>query len=126
MIAYYMILKKFRRRFVMITNIGTVAVYVENQQKAKEFWTKKVGFEVIAEHPMGPNAFWLEVAPQKDQSRLVIYPKSMMQGSENMRASIVFECDNVMETYEKMKANGIDFKEEPNVNAMGHICTIQR
>lgn len=97
----------------MITKIGTVAVYVEDQQKAKEFWTEKAGFEVRAEHPMGPNAFWLEVAPQKSESRLVIYPKSMMQGSENLKASIVFECDDVIDTYKNMRANGVEFKEEP-------------
>lgn len=97
----------------MITNIGTVAVYVEDQQKAKEFWTKKVGFKVITEQQMGPKAMWLEVAPENAQSRLVIYPKSMMQGSEKMTASIVFECNDVLETYKNMKANGVKFKEEP-------------
>ncbi|SOC08678.1 catechol 2,3-dioxygenase-like lactoylglutathione lyase family enzyme [Ureibacillus xyleni] len=97
----------------MITNIGTVAIYVDDQQKAKEFWTKKVGFVVIAEHPMGPNAFWLEVAPENAKSRLVIYPKAMMKGSENLKASIVFECDNVLETYETMRENGVSFKGEP-------------
>ncbi|WP_270573197.1 VOC family protein [Bacillus glycinifermentans] len=97
----------------MITNVGTVAVYVEDQQKAKDFWINKAGFEVVAEHPMGPEAFWLEVAPQNAQTRLVIYPKAMMKGSENMKASIVFECDHVLETYKKMKANGVEFKGEP-------------
>lgn len=97
----------------MITNIGTVAVYVEDQQKAKDFWTTKVGFEVISEHPMGPNAFWLEVAPEGERSRLVIYPKSMMKGFESMKASIVFECENVLETYQRMKFNGVIFKGEP-------------
>ncbi len=72
----------------MIRKISTVAVYVEDQQKAKEFWTKKVGFEVMAEHPMGPNAFWLEVAPAGSESHLVIYPKSMMEGWENRKASL--------------------------------------
>ncbi|WP_078410139.1 VOC family protein [Priestia abyssalis] len=97
----------------MITNLGTVAIYVEDQQKAKDFWTGKVGFEVTAEFPMGPNAFWLEVAPKNAKTRLVLYPKGMMQGSESMKASIVFECDHVMETYEMMKGNGVQFKEEP-------------
>ncbi|MFO6498379.1 MULTISPECIES: VOC family protein [Bacillus] len=97
----------------MITNLGTVAVYVEDQQKAKDFWVNKAGFEVMAEHPMGPEAFWLEVAPQNAQTRLVIYPKSMMKGYEKMRASVVFECDHVFETYEKMKANGVEFKGKP-------------
>lgn len=97
----------------MITNAGTVAVYVEDQQKAKEFWTDKAGFEVAAERPMEPNTFWLEVAPKDAQTRLVLYPKAMMPNAENMKASIVFECDDVLRTYEEMKAKGVQFKEEP-------------
>jgi lactoylglutathione lyase len=98
---------------MMITNIGTVAVYVDDQQKAKEFWVGKAGFQIVAEHQMGPKAVWLEVAPENARTRLVLYPKSMMQGSENMKASIVFECADVMATYEKMKGKGIEFNEEP-------------
>ncbi|MFC4558325.1 VOC family protein [Virgibacillus kekensis] len=97
----------------MITNIATVAIYVNDQQRAKKFWTEKAEFDVYAEHQMGPDAFWLEVGPKDAKSRLVIYPKEMMRGSENMRASIVFECDNVMETYEHMKTNGVEFKDAP-------------
>jgi lactoylglutathione lyase len=105
----------------MITNIATVAIYVENQQKAKEFWVEKVGFTVTAEHPMGPNAFWLEVAPEGAPTRLVLYPKAMMKGRENRKASIVFECDNVQETYETMKANGVQFKGEPKTMQWGRF-----
>lgn len=97
----------------MIKQIATVAVYVEDQEKAKTFWTEKVGFEVVVEHPMGPNAKWLEVAPKGAESRLVIYPKAMMQGSEHMKASIVFQCDDVFGTYEKLKGNGVEFLSEP-------------
>ncbi|PRS04946.1 hypothetical protein C6W22_17350 [Bacillus atrophaeus] len=98
----------------MIKQIATVAVYAEDQQKAKLFWTGKAGFEVTAERPMGPDASWLEVAPSGAQTRLVIYPKSMMQGSEHMKASIVFECEDLFGTYEKMKTNGVEFLSEPN------------
>ena len=97
----------------MIKQIATVAVYVENQQKAKDFWVHKLGFEVIADHPMGPNASWLEVAPVGAETRLVIYPKTMMKESENKKASIVFQCEDVKATYEKFKANGVEFLSEP-------------
>jgi predicted enzyme related to lactoylglutathione lyase len=103
----------------MITKIATIAVYVEDQQKAKEFWTNKVGFEVSAEHPMGPNAYWLEVAPSNAETHFVIYPKSMMPGFEHMKASIVFECEDILGTYEKLKANGVKFKEEPKTMQWG-------
>lgn len=36
----------------------------------------------------------------------------MMQGHEHMKASVVFECDSITETYETMKDNGVPFKEE--------------
>jgi lactoylglutathione lyase len=97
----------------MIKQILTVAVYVEDQQKAKEFWTKKVGFEVAAEHQMGPNAYWLEVGPKNAESKLVIYPKSMMTNWNELKPSIVFGCDDVFAAYETMKANGVEFLEEP-------------
>lgn len=62
---------------------------------------------------MGPHAFWLEVAPKDAQSCLVIYPKTMMQDADRKKASIVFESEDMMNTYEHMKANGVTFLEEP-------------
>lgn len=74
----------------MIRRIATVAVYVEDQQKAKQFWTEKVGLDVVTEHPMGPNVFWLEVAPEGAQTALVLYPKAMMKDAGEKKIPIVF------------------------------------
>jgi lactoylglutathione lyase len=108
----------------MIKQIATVAVYVEDQQKAKTFWSEKVGFDIIAEL-MGPNAFWLEVAPKGDESRLVIYPKSMMKDSEFRKASIVFQCDNIASTYETMNSNGVEFLGEPQTMQWGTFLSFK-
>jgi len=72
----------------MIKEIATVAIYVEDQQKSLEFWTQKVGFEVRANHPMGPNANWIEVGPKNARSRLVIYPKVIMPDWPEKKPSI--------------------------------------
>ncbi|MFC0213457.1 VOC family protein [Paenibacillus chartarius] len=96
----------------MITKIATAAVYVEDQQRAKTFWTEKVGFELVRETPMGPGAFWLEVAPKGAQTALVLYPRSMMKDADTMRPSIVFECGDIEATYAAMKANGVQFEGE--------------
>lgn len=42
------------------------------------------------------------------------WTKAMMKGSEQMKASIVFECEDIFGTYEKMKTNGVEFLGEPN------------
>ena len=78
----------------MITQIGTTAVYVSDQKAAEEFWTQQVGFEVAARKEMGPGAFWLEVRPKGAQSALVLYPRAAMKEWEEMKPSIVFQCDN--------------------------------
>ncbi|GAX89592.1 VOC family protein [Effusibacillus lacus] len=96
----------------MIKQIATVAVYVEDQQKAKEFWTEKAGFVAKAEHPMGPNAFWLEVGPEGAETNLVIYPRAMMPNANELKPSIVFVCDDIQETYKAMAEKGVKFKEE--------------
>ncbi|MFC5649237.1 VOC family protein [Paenibacillus solisilvae] len=97
----------------MITKIATAAVYNEDQQKAKTFWVEKVGFELVRETPMGPAGAWIEVAPKGAASALVLYPRAMMKGWETMKPSIVFECEDIAGTYERMKNNGVKFEAEP-------------
>jgi lactoylglutathione lyase len=49
----------------MIRKIATAAVYVDDQHKAVEFWTKQIGFEVHRQQPMGPQGSWIEVGPRQ-------------------------------------------------------------
>jgi catechol 2,3-dioxygenase-like lactoylglutathione lyase family enzyme len=107
----------------MISKIATAAVYVEDQQKAKTFWTEKAGFEIVRETQMGPNAYWLEVAPKGAESALVIYPRSMMANWSEMKPSIVFLCDDIDSTYATMKRNGVRFEGEPQKMQWGTYAT---
>jgi lactoylglutathione lyase len=92
----------------MITQIGTAAVYVSDQKAAEDFWTKKIGFEVSSKKEMGGGAYWLEVKPKGAQSALVLYPRSGMKEWEEMKPSIVFQCDNFDETLEQLKGNDVN------------------
>lgn len=63
----------------MINKIGKITIYVDDQEKAKEFWTTKVNFVVKAENPMGPNVKWLEVGPSKDEfTTFILYDRKLM------------------------------------------------
>jgi lactoylglutathione lyase len=97
----------------MIRKIATAAVYVDDQRKTVEFWTKQVGFKVHREKPMGPQASWIEVGPPEAESCLVIYPKSMIDDWAERKPSIVFECENMQETFEAMRDRGVKFTQEP-------------
>jgi lactoylglutathione lyase len=106
----------------MIKHIATVAVYVDNQQNAIQFWTEKVGFRILRNQPMTPDAGWVEVGPEGAKSALVLYPKTMMPNWEELKPSIVFDVDNIQETFEQMKARGVQFMEEPNTQPWGTYC----
>ena len=88
-------------------------MYVEDQQKANEFWTSQVGFDVHREMPMGPHARWIEVGPPGAASCLVIYPKSMMEDWAQRKPSIVFKCDSVRRTFEELRDRGVRVTQEP-------------
>ena len=109
----------------MIQQIATVAVYVEDQDRALEFWRDRMGFEVRAQESMGAAGFWLEVALEGAGSRMVLYPKSLMRNWQELKPSIVFECDDIHTTYESLRDRGVEFLEEPKRMAWGTFARLR-
>jgi predicted enzyme related to lactoylglutathione lyase len=109
----------------MIQKIATAAVYVEDQQKALTFWTTQVGFEVHLEKPMGRDARWIEIGPAGASSCLVLYPKSMMADWQERKPSIVFECENVQQTFDEMRHRGVRFTQEPHEMPWGPFAIFE-
>lgn len=100
----------------MINKIGKITIYVENQEKAKEFWTGKVGFVVKAENPMGPNMTWLEVGPSEDEfTTFVLYEKKLMKAQNpdinTGHPSVLLSTNNIDETYNKLKEKNVKVDE---------------
>jgi predicted enzyme related to lactoylglutathione lyase len=106
----------------VITHIKTVAVYVEDQARALDFYTTKLGFEVRRTEAMGAHARCIELAPQGAETCVVIYPRSMMPQWEQLKPSIVFACQDIMATYALLKSRGVDFIEEPKKMAWGRFA----
>jgi lactoylglutathione lyase len=97
----------------MIGPIKTVGVYVEDQTKALEFYTQKLGFVLRRSVPMGPTANWLEVSPAGAESCLVLYPRSMMPDWEKRKLSIVFHCGDVEQTCRQLESQGVKLTMPP-------------
>ena len=107
----------------MIRRIATVAVYVDDQEAALAFWRDRAGFEVRREEAMGMAGTWLEVAPPGAESRVVIYPRSLMTNWRELKPSIVFECDDLAVTHAAMSDRGVEFTEPPKKMAWGTYAT---
>jgi predicted enzyme related to lactoylglutathione lyase len=93
--------------------IKTVGVYVSDQARAVEFYTKRLGFTVRRELPMGANGKWVEVSPPDGQTCLVLYPRSLMPQWEQLKATVVFHCPDVEDTCNWLRAAGVTITAQP-------------
>lgn len=105
----------------MINKLGQVMVYVNDQDKAVKFWTKKAGFTLIADEgseDMGIR--WIEIAPSEDSATtIVLHDKeviSKMSPELNLGTpSLMFYTDNVDKLYADFKERGVTTGELVNM-----------
>ncbi|CAM3092064.1 VOC family protein [Paenibacillus lupini] len=94
----------------MINQLGQVMLYVNDQEKAKEFWTEKVGFKVVAEEEaMGQK--WIELAPEGAQTSIILHDKEvvakMSMGVNLGTPSLMFFSDKLDELYSEFKNKNV-------------------
>ncbi|MDU4861565.1 MAG: VOC family protein [Terrisporobacter othiniensis] len=99
----------------MINKIGKITIYVNNQEEAKDFWTKKMNFVIKLEQPMGPNMSWLEVGPSEDEfTSFVIYEKQLMLAQKPdanvSHPNIILSTNDIETTYNELKSKGVNVK----------------
>lgn len=100
----------------MVAGVRSVGIYVKDQDRAKAFWTEKLGFELIQDTPMGkdPGApRWLEVAPPDKSVILVLFTPKEQEDRIGTFSNVLFHCDDIQKTYEELTAKGVVFKEAP-------------
>ena len=109
----------------MITRISHVNVFVLDQERAKQFYTETLGFEVRNDAVL--DGFrWLTVGPkgQPDLALLLAYPAPPMfspEDAETVRSLVakgalgggVIETDDCRATYADLAAKGVTFLQEP-------------
>ncbi|WP_280771781.1 VOC family protein [Salipaludibacillus daqingensis] len=62
----------------MISKVGQIMLYVNNQDEAMDFWTDKIGFSVISEENKGEMR-WIEIAPTKDsETSIILHNKELV------------------------------------------------
>jgi catechol 2,3-dioxygenase-like lactoylglutathione lyase family enzyme len=117
----------------MITRLNHVSFFVLDQESAYDFYVNKLGFKVNTDAAMGEKGRWLTVNPPEQphiEIALIAIDEKMMFGKETaakMRELVTagtfgfgtFECDDLLSTYEELKAKGVRFKKEPTMEFYG-------
>jgi predicted enzyme related to lactoylglutathione lyase len=110
----------------MITKHSHACVYVTDQDRAKAFYTEKLGLEVRDDARMG-NFRWLTVAPKTQPDACIALmliapgPKLTEEQCGHLRALVeagvisggVLDTDDCRRDYEELVAKGVHFLREP-------------
>jgi catechol 2,3-dioxygenase-like lactoylglutathione lyase family enzyme len=115
----------------MITSVGTVSVFVSDQDRAKEFYTDVLGFELRTDAPLYPGATarWVAVAPAGAKTEVILYLPDEnwehYQQTVGKSQALTFEVSDIAALHEDLKAKGVTFLQEPDLQPWGTFATIQ-
>ena len=101
----------------MITGVRQVSLPVADKERAKDFWTAKVGFAVHTDEPYGDER-WIELAPPDGTPLLVLTERSegdagREQNAELPDSPVLFACDDIRGTYRELTGRGVRFSTPP-------------
>ncbi|MBX3080670.1 MAG: VOC family protein [Anaerolineae bacterium] len=109
----------------MFNKVGTVCIFVADQDRAKDFYVNTLGFELRQDQPIYPGAAnrWLAVAPKGAQTDIILYlPDQNWQHYAQVvgkSQAVTIDVSNVLELVKQLKAKGVKFQGEPDVQPWG-------
>ena len=109
----------------MIKQMKFAGISVRDQDAALEFWTKKVGFRVATDQPMGPGQRWIELSIPGAQTGLVLFTPDGHEDRVGTFFNGSFGCDDVDYTYKQMSERGVKFTEAPTKQPWGTFAKFE-
>ncbi|TMM37016.1 MAG: hypothetical protein E6F99_13410 [Actinobacteria bacterium] len=90
-----------------ITHIQLLSVPVTDQDRARDFYVDTLGFDLVADNPMGPDQRWVQVAPKGGQTALTLVTWFATMPPGSLRGLVLQTPDVDAET-ERLRAAGVD------------------
>ncbi len=100
----------------MLKRIKFTTIPVKDQNRALEFYTKKLGLKVFTDQPWGDSR-WIELQVPGAETLLVLFKQAGHEPGQI--PGVVFVADNVDSTYQDLKAKGIEFTQPPKKEPWG-------
>jgi len=113
------------RRVAMITNISLITPWVTDQDQARDFYVKKLGFEQRDDVTMCDGFRWVTIAhpnqPELEVTLMVPGPPLDPEMAQAVERSLAkgrmggfgLRTDDCQKTYEELSAQGIEFVQPP-------------
>jgi lactoylglutathione lyase len=101
----------------MIRGISKVVVPVDDQERARDFWTTRVGFDVASDETYGDER-WIEVCPPSGSPVIVLSPRAPTEPPREVpdqlpHSPVFFTCDDIKATHRELVGRGVRFPVPP-------------
>jgi catechol 2,3-dioxygenase-like lactoylglutathione lyase family enzyme len=112
----------------MSCDLSLTTFLVREYDEAINFFTDKLGFELLEDTPLTEGKRWVRVAPKQSGGAALLLAKAT--NSEQLaavgnqtggRVAYFLETDDFGEDYRAMKSKGVQFLEEPREEAYGMV-----
>lgn len=101
----------------MTVYVKQVGIPVKDLDRSIEFYTKKLGWEVVTDAPMGEGMRWVELKIPGHEAQIVLWTGNPQ--AVGTFSNIMFTSDDVEKTYEQLKARGVEFTKPPKKESWG-------
>jgi catechol 2,3-dioxygenase-like lactoylglutathione lyase family enzyme len=102
----------------MIKTISVVSIPVRDQSKALEFYTKKLGFQIVTDQPFGAQR-WIELGIPGAETRLALFTPPGQEARIGTFSNIGFIADDMEKTYKTLTERGVEFENPPKKESWG-------
>lgn len=122
----------------MLKRISHTFIYVLDQDEALDFYVGKLGMVVHTDADLGAMRFLTVNLPEQADVELVLMlPGSPLHDAataEEIReltakgaagGGVIFETDDCRGTYERLRASGVEFTQEPTERFYGTDCALR-
>jgi lactoylglutathione lyase len=106
----------------MLKRIKFATIPVRDQARALEFYTQKLGLKIFTDQSMGDSR-WIELKVSGSDTLLVL-AKTTDQKPQPSPA-VVFVADNVENTYQELRAKGVEFTQPPKKEPWGEHAILK-
>ena len=101
----------------MISGVNKIVLPVDDQERAMEFWTTGIGFELRRDESYGDER-WIEVAPPDGAPLLVLSPRATDESRRNVgdelpHSPVFFNCEDIEATHRELSRRGVRFPMSP-------------
>jgi catechol 2,3-dioxygenase-like lactoylglutathione lyase family enzyme len=103
----------------MIKAVKFVSIPVKDQDQAVDFYTKKLGFQILTDQPFNGGQRWIELRVPGGETRVVLFTPPGHETRIGTFSNITFLSDDVEKTYQEMSARGVEFQQPPKKEHWG-------